>query len=408
LSSYNQQPEPIQDDLGDAQEYIAYHRHHEHEMMKTGKDAGGNVHVSVANRLTVSRFRNLMSSAAGQKFLNENLHRTAVLASHIPSMQHRSNAQKSLTQGGGQGGSGGGQGSMTESSGIGQKEPPQLPTFFPLYVRIRAQVGDWGIPKEKRQDFLVLGPSNATASIDDEQSEWKQTRRAGGDGDGNVVGVLEHILREIMAEAEFGNIIDNMVMEQTPVFAQYEDSVPPGEPPAPTLRFPDSGSSEEDVSGADLLKDLLGGGEAVSNSFLLGATNPGAYQSDLLLDFPGAPGLGTSVGSDMLGDHPVVGSSSSSSSKAPGAAASYRSSPVAVSAPASCANSSAAPEADAAEDGPQRFWDEALRDYGEVDLESFKAGAGEVLDKLLLDMMDDVVAGRLNWMRPMPKPRPRR
>merc|ERR1719221_589714 len=57
---------------------------------------------------------------------------------------------------------------------------------------------------------------------------------------------------------------------------------------------------------------------------------------------------------------------------------------------------------------PARYWEDAQNEFGEVDLEAFKGAAGEVLDRILLDMMDDVVAGRLNWMRPLPRVRPRR
>ncbi|OLP75646.1 hypothetical protein AK812_SmicGene44525, partial [Symbiodinium microadriaticum] len=50
-------------------------------------------------------------------------------------------------------------------------------------------------------------------------------------------------------------------------------------------------------------------------------------------------------------------------------------------------------------------WEEALSLFGEVDLDAFHDSAGEVLDSLLTDMMDDVISGRLNWMRPLPRAR---
>merc|ERR1719231_1167994 len=91
LNAYGQIPEQHVDDGARKVEYFAYHNSHVHEPMHTTKGNGGSSqpHISVANRLTVSRFRTLMSTAAGQKFLNENLHRTAILASHIQTMaQH--------------------------------------------------------------------------------------------------------------------------------------------------------------------------------------------------------------------------------------------------------------------------------------------------------------------------------
>jgi len=55
----------------------------------------------------------------------------------------------------------------------------------------------------------------------------------------------------------------------------------------------------------------------------------------------------------------------------------------------------------------QAILDDAMSEHGEVDLEAFKNSAGEVLDQVLLDVMDDVIAGRLNWQRPLPRVRGR-
>jgi len=52
--------------------------------------------------------------------------------------------------------------------------------------------------------------------------------------------------------------------------------------------------------------------------------------------------------------------------------------------------------------------DEAISEHGEVNLEAFKNSAGEVLDQVLLDVLDDVITGRLNWQRPLPRARGRR
>ena len=145
-----------------------------------------------------------MSSAAGQKFLNENLHRTAVMASHIPTMSPRKAMQasgnkaillkyciigvilhyialhyitlhyiilyyiilchsmllyitllyyillqyityiiyKAAMSGGG---------------GPGTEGRPLYapPTSYPLYVRLRAVVADWAVPPEKKDEFLA-------------------------------------------------------------------------------------------------------------------------------------------------------------------------------------------------------------------------------------------------------------
>merc|ERR1740139_2123033 len=117
---------------------MAFHTDHAHAPMRTGKAfiaAKQANHVSVANRLTVSRFRNLMSTAGGQRFLNENLHRTALLATHIQAMS-----------------------SDTGLGGPNDAPAPAAPSSNPLYVSIRAMIADWEVSAEERKGFLVLDP----------------------------------------------------------------------------------------------------------------------------------------------------------------------------------------------------------------------------------------------------------
>eukprot|EP00929_Paragymnodinium_shiwhaense_P112421 TRINITY_DN80679_c0_g1_i1.p1 TRINITY_DN80679_c0_g1~~TRINITY_DN80679_c0_g1_i1.p1 ORF type:complete len:1858 (+),score=467.04 TRINITY_DN80679_c0_g1_i1:131-5704(+) len=405
LSSYGLVQEMIEDASFTKPEYLAYHSAHVHEPMRTAKGLAEARHVPVANRLTVSRFRNLMSTAAGQKFLNENLHRTAILASHIPSMSPRKSQKQLPGRGGGGGGNGNTSfaGDISTMSMAGFNQPPQPPTTFPLYVRIRAVVSDWSVPKEQLGDFLVLGPRDSVApeEEDGEDSDWNRTHRDthGDQGGGSVHaggavgGVLEQLLREIMAEEGFNDIVDSMVKQETPLFAQYEDSAPPGQPEVPQLRFPDADLTEEAGSG-DLLRDLLGPDATAGGSSLPKAAAPSSWRSGMLLDFPCGYG------------------GASSSSSEPAATAALASSKAAASPRGLDATASSmgatATENESAEDVARRLWDDALQEYGEVDLDAFKVAAGEVLDSLLLDVMDDVVAGRMNWMRPMPRGRPRR
>jgi len=369
----------------------------------------------VANRLTVSRFRNLMSTAAGQKFLNENLHRTAVLASHIPSMSPRQAAAG--TQGRGAG---------SQLTNEGMSGQPVTPTCFPLYVRLRAVVADWDVPKDKRNEFLILGPNAAVerqVPEDSSGSDWNRTRRTkGGEPDGTVQtggvvgGVLEQILREVLAEPEFGEIVDMMLEQETPLFAQYENTAPPGGQAPAALRFPDAAAPDE----GDLLRAILGDeadGAGADPFFSEQASASRVWRSDMLLDFPSVLVPAGDREAAQADDARVQSAASGGLSKGGSAtnllAASGTLNPLdvtgSVAGDGGSASGAVAPEAEVVpDDSPERYWEDALQDFGEVDLDAFKVGAGEVLDKLLLDMMDDVVAGRLNWMRPMPRGRPRR
>lgn len=336
-----------------------------------------------------------MSTAAGQKFLNENLHRTAVLASHIPSMSPRKSQKALAGRAGGGGANASFAGDVSMASLAGVPQPPQPPTTFPLYVRIRAVVSDWSVPKEQRGEFVILGAADSVVP-EEPGDDWNKTRQAGDQPDGSVNaggvvgGVLEQILREIMQESDFNEIVDNMVKQETPLFAQFEDSPPPGQPSISQLRFPDA---EAEAGTGDLLTDLLGPEAAAAGAILPSGQSPACWRSDMLLDFPCTYGGASSSSS-------TAGAATASASKA-------RALDVTTASLASNPASPSSPPEETAEDVSKRYWDDSLQQYGEVDLDAFKLAAGEVLDSLLLDVMDDVVAGRMNWMRPLPRGRRR-
>lgn len=411
MSKYGHIEEVREDDCVQKPEYLAFHCSHVHEPMRTGKTLSSDPlrHISVANRLTVSRFRTLMSTAAGQKFLNENLHRTAVLASHIPSITARGGVvegrPKKKTLAGTHAGL-----SQAGFTDFDAPTMPESPTSFPLYVRIRAVVADWAVPPERRQEFLLPSPAKR---FEDQQVNWSSSRQgreeqaelsqAAAQGSFVVspdVGVLEHILREIMAEDELGHIIDNILMEDTPLFEQYEDSAPPGEREVSALRFPigafDTGLPC-DVSGGVVEGDTY---EAGPVDFVT-ATARTQRLCTTPLDFPftfddGNTALEAYVASSSLDSGP---SSVGSYGARPTSANSARGS-------GSVGEASVDPEVGG--DAPESYWAEALGNYGAVDLGIFRQAAGTVLDKMLQDMLEEVVAGRLNWMRPLPRPRSRR
>eukprot|EP00440_Ansanella_granifera_P063072 gb/GFBE01068393.1/.p1 GENE.gb/GFBE01068393.1/~~gb/GFBE01068393.1/.p1 ORF type:complete len:1946 (+),score=403.79 gb/GFBE01068393.1/:1-5838(+) len=479
LSAYGQRSIGEQfEDPSMKPEYLAYHADHIHEPTRNGKGPDAPVHISVANRLTVSRFRNLMSTAAGQKFLNENLHRTSVLSSHIPTMSPRRAMQASTM--------GRALQSKEELPGQTSKgmsladvslgpQPPTPPTSFPLYVRIRAVVADWMVPPEQRKDFIVesaarnlaarrqfeagilaeqeadatgeLGMLNRFGEDDSDYPDMLQMRQirrpmssssaavaqvqqelepAGEIGPDLVSKVLEHMVREVMSEEEFGVILDKMVCQDTPCFVQYEDSAPPGLPepdrpiaPEPELlRVP----SVEDSHAADTAPhaepaESDDAFDLMEEDPLLAAAmsrrREGLWGSDLLLDFeapqscappaskPQSMGAGTARG-PFTSTTPAVSSSATPSGAADRTARSALEDEHLFAGLAG-GDRQLSHGATVSEEDLRRSWEEALAHYGEVDLDAFRDSAGEVLDRLLLDMLDDVIAGRLNWMRPLPR-----
>jgi hypothetical protein len=421
LSSYGQRAFiDSREETGPRVEYHAFHSDHVHEPMRTGKAflAGHDQqHISVANRLTVSRFRHLMSTAAGQKFLNENLHRTALLASHIQTMSPR-RAMQASTMSRASGGGGGSMGGI-DASKAGQYLTP--PTAYPLYVRIRAVVADWEVPEEKRSEFLITDPLSMpeVKLVDEDQAEKLRTRAAirgndprspsksgrssfqdGGLNRDVIRNTFEHLIREVIEEKSFSELVEGMLLQDSPFFAQFEDTPPPGEAdhrevpqpttvvaaaPAPTSQSlpqparrtssssqgPRRGSSPKLEGGFDELKALM-------------ANRPTpVWSSELLSNFP----------EPNLPDF-ASGPSAASSSEGP-----VDPSPAQPPSPAGMSEAPATPS--------KAMLDEALSEHGEVDLEAFKTSAGEVLDQVLLDVMDDVISGRLNWQRPLPRVRGR-
>merc|ERR1712232_94907 len=164
-----------------------------------------------------------------------------------------------------------------------------------------------------------------------------------------------------MAEQSFRDILDQTVNQETPYFLQYEDSPPPGHIDPHAI---DRGTNVDPSPNADAALDNL----------LNCSRPPVQWRSDLMMDFE-APGTGLAHGAASVADRNVVVASPSSAS----------------------GNAEPSdPAATSFDETPARYWEDAQNEYGEVDLEAFKGAAGDVLDRILLDMMDDVVAGRLN------------
>jgi len=275
------------------------------------------------------------------------------------------------------------------------------PTSYPLYVRIRAVVADWEVPMEKRSEFLIADALSIpeVTLIDEDQDEKLRTRAAirgtaqgrtpskpgnaepGGGLNRNLMrGALEHLIREVVEEKSFSQLVEGMLAQDAPFSVQYEDSPPPGEP---DHREP---SSPAATSRSPAVLDNPGDGGFEELKALLNSRPEPVWGSELLNDFP----------------EPSIPDLSATSSARAGGAASSSDGPAEPTVPPSPGALSEAPPTPS-----QAVLDEALSKHGEVNLEAFKTSAGDVLDQLLHDVMDDVIAGRLNWQRPLPRVRGR-
>lgn len=404
-----------------------------------------------------------MSTNAGQKFLNENLHRTVVLAQDRPTVLRsslRGRPARSVAGSGLQGsmdsqniGGETGAGLTTNRSGgggaaSGRLPLPSAPSTYPLYVRVCGSVADWLVTDEERHDFLILSKDKEPDLVHDEEEEadsiLELQSRAGdtatpvgqppasvsavvpaqalaainavaqrplpevaapvttvtsprrSDTTLNsdlVTGVLQHIVREVMAEDDFSKLMDQMLMEDMPYFSQLEGSAPPGALPEPSAEATDERLSR-------MLEEMLQPSELQPPVW--------AGPSPLMLDFPSPS---AAVEPDLKAAATAAVAPAKETSKAkPEQSQEATSSATAPMSPTSAASGAAVSDSQQgeAERSPQRLWDEALAESGgEVDLEAFKEQAGEVLDQMLLDLMDEVIGGHFDWQRPMPRARRR-
>jgi len=459
-------------------EYLAYHCDHIHEQIKTGKAFLGSKdkkHIAVASRLTISRFRNLMSSAAGQKFLNQNLHRTALLATHLPVHSPKPGMHSSGLHTPSSSRHGGAVVDVSTSSFQSQAAAaaamgPPPPSSYPLYVRVRAVVADWAVPETQADEFIVSTPAAPLAKSLGVGIGQGLVPDVGGSASGSHAAldagtmpakIMEHMLREIMAEDDVQSVLNGMLLSKDlPYFIQFDDSNPPGyvervralvveEPEAPKLEaLPMSHQSTRVTASRDSAgKDeeaAIAEAEVQAPVERVTAANPRVMLDfrapDLqpaVLNMPVLPPEG-SQGDLAVGMHDV---SSSSSARGPGSvkdslavlpqmtpsasrgvisrSASMEPGPEqqALLSPEfqmqsmqsqSSPTGAGAAQAAASSEACRATWEEVQQNYGQVDLDAFKMAAAEVLDGMLLDLMDEVVGGQLNWMRPMHRSRARK
>ena len=211
------------------EEILDEHHDHVHKPAFSLKDPYQMQHVSVVHRLTVSRFRHLMRTPAGQKFLNDNLHRTALLSSHLPAVQPEN--QLTATLG---------------NSAVPRKEVgiAPVPSNMPLHLRLTAVVADWEVPEdtnpgpeELQRGHLKIPEDVPTARVSAEDPRWKREDQGGrksrtseSDGPSNpreahppemsesvAVGTLATILKDVVAMPEMRQRLDLIHNQETPV-----------------------------------------------------------------------------------------------------------------------------------------------------------------------------------------------
>lgn len=360
-----------------------------------------------------------MSTAAGQKFLNENLHRTALLSSHIPNAQTAARSSQgtvagtmsgahplALMQQGGAAGGGGGMASTagTDFGGTGGSQAvgplPPPPSTNPIYVRISAVVADWEVPEKEVREQHLISESPAVVPEEEEPASTAvsptpvpQSGAAPSDPKKQAPGerteklpvtveasVMEEVLRDILGSQDLQGLLGEMVAQEAPYFVQFEDSAAPGEGPPPVAAEP-AKPPEPQKTMEELETE---GVKYFDRKQEVDAPMP-SWASAVLCDFSGCK--------PRKVERPAWEQEDDDEDEA-----------------AAAMDTTVAEEAEVRrlpavqrqkQENPELLWDKAL-ELGEVDLPAFKASSAQALDEVLLTSIDDVISGRFNWTRPLP------
>lgn len=210
VSLYKPFEESQMQDVSEPEEVLALHQDHVHAAAFSKKDPYVMQHISVLHRLTASRFRHLMSTPAGQKFLNENLHRTALLSSHLP-VVHPDHALPSTLGN-----------AVTPHEVVGSS----VPAAMPLSLRISVVVGDWGVASQ--QQHLVVPPV-PTRPLGQTQAGLDLAPAPPPLAPEVLCGVLEAAFRDVVASDNLLDRVRALHGQQIP--HQYAFGVSP--PPSP-------------------------------------------------------------------------------------------------------------------------------------------------------------------------------
>lgn len=204
--------------MGDPEEVLAYHRDYPHMPAVSRKDPYVMQHISVLHRLTVSRFRHLMCTPAGQKFLNDNLHRTALLSSHLPGVTPEAALTSTL-----------GNSAMPPDS----KERAPVPAAMPLHLRISVVVADWEV--EEFEPHLIMPENVASEPVPPDRWDGgapdKPEPMLSPLAEGTSVEVLSHLLKDVLGSEEMARRI--ALAQEQDVPAQFQFGVTP--PPSPRV-----------------------------------------------------------------------------------------------------------------------------------------------------------------------------
>jgi len=352
------------DDVDD-EEIIAFHKDHVHEPAFSNDPLLAPRHISVLNRLTATRFRALMSTAAGQKFLNNNLHQTAFVSSHLPRALNRD-----------------------ENAEHHSRMPP--PSNTPMYVRLMARTCLYTPPPaEPRRRPLENGPH----PLEEDNIYYRHPRDGVDRPDPNeenhppaevpykiMEKALNTTLSTIFNQDQFLEFADSLVRQETPYFTQFD---PTG---LPTLAA--AQEREEELLGALRAKEeaRARAKEARSNDGEEEEENgnddeeeeevkedddvrQATWVSTVLMDFQ-RPKRIARGDLDEDEDEDYI-------------AASRMSTPT-------C-------EAALPKPSPDGQWDQVAKSTGEIDLDDFQGVAGDVFSRLVLESIGEVINGTTDW-----------
>eukprot|EP00397_Hematodinium_sp_SG-2012_P001373 GEMP01001375.1.p1 GENE.GEMP01001375.1~~GEMP01001375.1.p1 ORF type:complete len:881 (+),score=176.10 GEMP01001375.1:2439-5081(+) len=331
-------------------EIIAFHKDHVHEPAYSNNPLLCPSHVSVVNRLTVTRFRALMSNPAGQKYLSSNLHRTVWVSSHLPSQpqNHDGEIARNISS----------------------------PTTAPLFLRIIARAPAWVPPPPPRKPPLMFSPHPG-----EENPYYSKYKIPDEATDGFPMEVPFHVMENAMNDT-LGKIVydealldhvDSLVRQGTPYFTQFHASGTTAHPEEAEARRAEilaerekhRAEYEDDEFEADMTKEDIKQADWVSS---------------VLMDFQGPVKQRRKLGdssSDDEDDAYVV--------------------PVVAAPPAPIS-----PVQDmqvVKDEFPDQVWDQLAKDAGEIDLDDFQSVAGDALSNLVLQSIGEVISGKVEWKR---------
>ncbi|CAD7937068.1 unnamed protein product [Amoebophrya sp. A25] len=422
-----------------------------------------NRHVSVVNRLTVARFRALMSTAAGQKYLNRSLDRTALLSSHISNLTPR-RAYKKLEREfmrtreqemktddldrenlgfsqvlsesfNSQGGA-----NLSAMNGGQSESLASFPLFVRLSVACRAEESSQYAVALSREKHIVKGgdsPPKASSKIQSEVSHQpsggaslgatssmvisqpsetrtgimqhggskSSTSPSGGAANANFELVHSNIVQgmRVFLEGEgFREMLAQQLSQPAPNFAQLDATS------AAQLRLleglPELRPKQRTDEVAPIGGVVAGSSSATSSSVKKKKMAPSAFRSAFLMDFAHDRDIFTNIEDEVDIPGPAAASAAADEVVVDENTRGASTSAVGVEANTKLLSASSAAGAEGEPPDPvlaaEQYWDETMRMYGHLRLENFFQNcASHVLEHTVLKITDETISGRFNWAK---------